>query len=388
MIIPRDAGATLRSFLGTFPVVLIVGPRQSGKTTLVRKQLPSLPYLDLENPTDRARLEEDPEGLLTGHSRGVIIDEVQRWPEIFPVLRGAVDRKRRLGAFVLTGSAAPSLMKQAGETLAGRVGMLELTPFGCSELARRPGWLKQRWFWGGFPPLYALSVLARKTTWLDQYVSTFLERDIPSFGIRVPPVRLRNLWTMLAHLHGQLLNVSTLARSLDLTSPAVSHHLDILEGAFMIRRLRPYHANIRKRLVKSPKLYIRDSGLLHHLAGLRRPQDLDAWPGRGSSWEGFVIEELIRRARRRWPAPGFHFWGTQAGAEADLIVENGRDRRVFEIKAGATLSSKSLAGVRQCMKDLRLKRGFVIYRGERALTLGAGLRAVPWRAIEAGGWPS
>ena len=192
---------------------------------------------------------------------------------------------------------------------------------------------------------------------------------------------------MLAHVHGGLLNLSDLARSLDLAVPSVSHHLDILEGAFMLRRLQPYHANISKRLVKSPKLYIRDTGLLHHLAGLRKPQDLDTWPGRGHSWEGFVLEELIRRAKLRWPAPSFYFWRTQAGAEADLLIENGRTRLVIEIKAGATLQSKSLLGIRQCMTDLRLNSGVVIYRGERELRLAPGLRAIPWAKIEGGGWP-
>lgn len=288
---------------------------------------------------------------------------------------------------MLTGSAAPPLMKQAGETLAGRISALEMTPFGSSELAAKPRWLAQRWFWGGFPPLYSLNSAAQKTSWIEQYVRTFLERDIPALGIRVPAVRLRRLWAMLAHVHGGLLNVSDLSRSLDLAAPSISHHLDILEGAFMIRRLQPYHANISKRLVKSPKLYIRDSGLLHYLAGLRKPQDLETWPGRGQSWEGFVIEELIRRARLRWPSPNFYFWRTQAGAEADLLIENGRELLAIEIKAGSSLSSKSLLGIRQCMNDLGLRSGFVVYRGERSLRLAPGLSAVPWTQIEAGGFP-
>lgn len=387
MLIRRDEAAALQSHLRTFPVVLVAGPRQSGKTTLVRAALPSWKYLDLENPTDLDLLTSDPEGFLTANPGNLIIDEAQRWPELFPILRGVVDRKRRPGSFVLTGSAAPPLMKQSGESLAGRIGVMEMTPFGSSELAARPRWLAQRWFWGGLPPLYALSAAQRKTSWLEQYVRTFLERDIPAMGIQVAPVRLRKLWMMLAHVHGGLLNVSDLARSLDLSVPSVSHHLDILEGAFMIRRLQPYHANISKRLVKSPKLYIRDTGLLHHLAGLRKPQDLETWPGRGGSWEGFVLEELIRRAKLRWPAPGCYFWRTQAGAEADLIVENGRTRLVVEVKAGSTLSAKGLLGIRQCMKDLHVRSGFVVYRGERALRLAPGLSAIPWTRLEKGGFP-
>lgn len=387
MIIQRDEAAPLQSYLRTFPVVLVAGPRQSGKTTLVRAALPSWKYLDLENPTDFDLLTSDPEGFLAANPGNLIIDEAQRWPRLFPILRGVVDRKRRPGSFVLTGSAAPPLMKQSGESLAGRLGVLEMTPFGSSELAARPRWLSQRWFWGGLPPLFALSAAQSKTSWLEQYVRAFLERDIPAMGIQVAPVRLRKLWMMLAHVHGGLLNVSDLARSLDLSVPSISHHLDILEGAFMIRRLQPYHANISKRLVKSPKLYIRDTGLLHHLAGLRRPQDLETWPGRGNSWEGFVLEELIRRAKLRWPAPGCYFWRTQAGAEADLIVENGRRRVVVEVKAGSTLSAKGLLGIRQCMKDLHLRSGFVVYRGERALQLAPGLSAIPWAQLEKGGFP-
>lgn len=387
MIIGRDEAASLRSYLRTFPVVLVAGPRQSGKTTLVRAELPSWKYLDLENPTDLDLLASDPEGFLSANPGKLIIDEAQRYPGLFPILRGIVDRKRRPGSFVLTGSAAPSLRKQSGETLAGRIGVLEMTPFGSSELAGKPRWLSQRWFWGGLPPLYALSTAAQKTAWIEQYVQTFLERDIPSMGISVAPIRLRKLWAMLAHVHGGLLNLSDLARSLDLGVPTISHHLDILEGAFMIRRLQPYHANISKRLVKSPKLYIRDTGLLHYLAGLRKPQDLETWPGLGNSWEGFVLEELIRRAKLRRPSPGFYFWRTQAGAEADLLIENGRARMVIEIKSGSSLSAKGLLGIRQCMKDLRLRAGYVIYRGERELKLAPGLTAVPWSRLEKGGLP-
>lgn len=387
MIIRRDEAVSLRSYMKTFPAVLVAGPRQSGKTTLVRTQLPSWKYLDLENPTDFDLLSSDPEGFLSANPGRVIIDEAQRYPELFPVLRGAIDRGRRPGTFVLTGSAAPALMKQAGETLAGRIGILEMTPFGASELAGKPAWLAQRWFWGGLPPLYTLNTTQQKTAWIGEYVRTFLEQDVPALGIRVPAIRLRKLWAMLAHVHGGLLNLSDLARSLDLAVPSVAHHLDILEGAFMIRRLQPYHANISKRLVKSPKLYIRDTGLLHYLAGLRQPRDLETWPGLGHSWEGFVVEELIRRAQLRWPGPGFYFWRTQAGAEADLLIENGRIRLAIEIKAGATLSTKSLLGIRQCMKDLRLRSGFVIYRGERSIRLSAGLSAIPWARLEKGGFP-
>lgn len=354
----------------------------------MRSALPSWKYLDLENPTDFDLLASDSETFLAENPGQLIIDEAQRHTKLFPVLRGIIDRKRRPGAFVLTGSAAPALMKQAGESLAGRIGILEMSPFGTSELAAKPQWLKQRWFWGGLPPLYTLKTAARKTTWLEQYVQNFLERDIPGLGIHVPAVRLRKLWTMLAHVHGGLLSLSDLARALDLSVPSVAHHLDILEGAFMIRRLQPFRANVSKRLVKSPKLYIRDTGLLPYLAGLRQPWDLETWPGRGQSWEGFVLEELIRRSELRWPAPNFYFWRTQAGAEADLLIENGQTRLAIEIKSGVSLPAKSLLGIRQCMKDLGLRSGFVIYRGDRTLRVAPGLSAIPWAQLEKGGLPT
>ncbi|MBI5594799.1 MAG: ATP-binding protein [Elusimicrobia bacterium] len=387
MVIPRGALASLRLHLRAFPVVLVAGPRQAGKTTLVRSALPGWKHLDLENPADFSLLSSDPQGFFAANPGRVSIDEVQRMPELFPVLRSAIDRRRRPGSFVLTGSAAPGLLRQGGETLAGRIGLLELTPFGSAELAARPKWLAQRWFWGGFPPLYALRGPAEKTLWLEQFIATFLERDIPGLGISVPAARLRRLWTMLSHVHGGLLNASDICRSLDIGATALNHHLDILEGAFMIRRLQPYHANVAKRLVKSPKLYIRDTGLLHHLAGLRSPQDLETWPGRGNSWEGFVVEELIRRARERWPSPRFWFWRTQAGAETDLLIEVGRTLIPIEIKASASPAPKSLLGVRQCVKDLSLKHGFVVYRGDRTLSVAPDVTAIPWASLEKGGLP-
>lgn len=387
MIIRRDEASTLRSYLRTFPVVLVAGPRQSGKTTFVRSELPSWKYLDLENPTDFDLLTSDPEAFLSENPRELIIDEAQRHAVLFPILSGIVDRRRRPGSIVLTGSAAPSLLKQVGETLAGRIGILEMAPFGTSELSERPSWMGQRWFWGGLPPLYPLKTAGQRTLWIEQYIRNFLERDIPGLGFRVPAIRLRKLWAMLSHVHGGLLSLSDLGRSLDLAFHSVSHYLDILEGAFMIRRLQPYHANVSKRLVKSPKLYIRDTGLLHYLAGLRKPQDLETWPGRGRSWEGFVLEEIIRRSRLRWPSPGFYFWRTQAGAEADLLIENGRSRSVIEVKSGVSLQAKGLLGIRQCMKDLGLSSGVVIYRGDRVLRVAPGLTAIPWARIEKGGFP-
>lgn len=373
--------------LRTFPAVAVVGPRQCGKTTLARAALKGWSYLDLEDPGDYDRLLASPGEFFSVHPRRVLIDEAQRYPELFPLLRGVIDKKRVNGSFVLTGSAQPALIRQAGESLAGRLGLLELTPFGASELSSSPRALAGRWFWGGYPPVYALRGADQRTAWLGDYVKTFLERDIPALGIRMPPPRLRRLWMMLAHVHGGILNAADLARAMDLSQPTIGHYLDILEGAFMIRRLAPYFANISKRLVKSPKLYIRDSGLLHFLAGLRRPEELEAWPRRGQSWEGYVVEELIRRCALRWPQAGFYFWRTQAGAEVDLLIEHGRRLLAVEVKASAGLDARTLQGMRECMRDLGIGRGLVVYRGAERLRLAPGLEALPWSELERGGLP-
>lgn len=383
----RFARARLAFLRRVFPVVTVIGPRQCGKTTLVRGELPKWRCLDLERPRDWNILTEDPEGFFAGNPSRVIIDESQRYPPLFPLLRHVVDLDRCPGRFVLTGSARPSMMRQAGESLAGRVGILELTPFTAQELSTRPAWLAQRWFWGGFPPLYGLRTAAAKREWLESYITMFLAQDLPGLGVTVAPTRLRRFWTMAAHLHGQILSLSELARAMDLSYHTISHYLDILEGAFVIRRLKPYHANVGKRLVKSPKLYIRDTGILHCLLGLRGPADLEGWPGVGASFEGLVVEELAVRMGNI--GGGIFYWRTQAGAEADLILEVGRKRLAIEIKSGQGLDPKRLAGLKSCMADLRLPRGVVIYGGSERLKLGHGIEVIPWRDVQRGGkfWP-
>ena len=387
-MIQRSARARLAFLRRIFPIVTVIGPRQCGKTTLVRRELPKWRYLDLEKPLDWNILTEDPEGFLADNPKSLIIDESQRYPELFPLLRHVVDLDRKPGRFVLTGSAQPRMIRQVSESLAGRVGILELTPFTAQELSTRPIWLKQRWFWGGFPPLYQLRTAAEKREWLESYISTFLSQDLPGLGVTVAPTRLRRFWTMAAHLNGQILSLSDLARAMDLSYHTIAHYLDILEGACVIRRLQPYHANIGKRLVKSPKLYIRDTGILHSLLGLRSPADMEGWPGIGASFEGLVVEELSARLALVGGA-GMFYWRTQSGAEADLILESGRRRLAIEIKFGHSLNPRRLAGLKSCMAYLKLHRGVVIYGGKERLTLGHGIEAIPWRDIERGGkiWP-
>ncbi|HSE87252.1 MAG TPA: ATP-binding protein [Candidatus Binatia bacterium] len=381
--IPRQLTEQLRSLLRAFPAVLLVGPRQCGKSTLARHVLPGWTYLDLERPADLSVLAADLEGFFEAHPRSVVLDEAQRLPEIFSILRYVIDRSGGKGRFLLLGSASPTLMRSVSETLAGRVALLELTPFLGSELAGS-AWATDRWFWGGFPPIYSLRGSRARGEWIGAYVSTFIERDLPALGLGLPARRLRTLWTMLTHVHGNLLNVSDLARSLAVSSHTVAGDLDVLEGAYMIRRLSPYYANVQKRLTKSQKLYVRDTGLLHFLAGLRQPRELTTWPKRGASFEGMVIEELVALAGRRLVRPGIFFWRTQAGAEVDLLIVEGRRILPVEIKLGAAVNHYAVAGLRQCMKDLGLRRGWAVTTGRERRHLSPGIEIIPWLDIASG----
>jgi hypothetical protein len=380
--VPRIEAGRLARLLKAFPAVLLAGPRQCGKSTLARHALAGWTHVDLERPMDLEAVRADVEGFLEANPRALVIDEAQRLPELFPALRHRIDQGRGRGRFVLLGSASPSLMRTASESLAGRVAIVELTAFLSVELggaARR-----ERWFWGGFPPVLALRGAALRTEWLGAYAATLLERDLPSLGVGLPSRRLRQLWTMLTHVHGSLLNVSDLARSLGVSSHTVAGDLDVLEGAFMIRRLQPFFANVQKRLTKSPKVYVRDTGLLHHLAGLRHPRELATWPRRGASFEGLVVEEISAMARNRLARPEVFFWRTQAGAEVDLLVVEGRRIVPIEIKLGASVAGRELAGLRQCMSDLGLRRGFVVTSGREPRRLAPGIDLVPWEQVVSG----
>ena len=381
--IQRLCADRLHSLLKSFPAVLLVGPRQSGKSTLVHHALPEWTHLDLERPSDLALLTADLEGFFDVHPRAVAIDEAQRLPEMFNALRYVMDRSKGKGRFLLLGSASPALMRSVSETLAGRVALLELTPFLAGELAGTAR-SADRWFWGGFPPIHGLRGSRARSEWFNSYVSTFLERDLPALGLGLPARRLRTLWTMLTHVHGNLLNVSDLARSLAVSSHTVAGDLDVLEGAYMIRRLQPFHANVQKRLTKSSKLYVRDTGLLHFLAGLRRPQELTTWNKRGASFESLVVEELAALAAHRLVRPEFFFWRTQAGAEVDLLIREGRRILPVEIKIGAAVDHYAVAGLRQCMKDLGLNRGWVVTTAQERQQMSAGIEVIPWADVASG----
>jgi len=368
---------SLLASLKRFPVVGLVGARQCGKTTLARavaRKVGRAVYVDLERPSDAARL-TDPELFLEPLAdRLVIIDEIQRQPELFPVLRSLVDARRRSGRFLVLGSASPALARQASESLAGRIVYHELTPFTLTEVAtlRRRDTLTL-WNRGGFPGSLLAASNPRSFAWREAYIATHLQRDLPELGVRIPATALRRFWEMLAHLHGQIWNASKIAASLGVTAPTAKRYLDTLQDTFMVRVLAPFAANVKKRLVKSPKVYLRDSGLLHALLRIGTIDDLLGHPIAGASWEGWVTEQALAADGGRSAA---YFYRTAARAEIDLVLERSHGRRfAFEIKLASapTLSRGFWSGI----ADLKASAAYVVYSGKERYPLGKGVEALP-----------
>ena len=359
--------------LHTFPVVGILGARQIGKTTLGRQiaERYGQDYhnFDLESPPDLSRL-EDPH-LALAELRGlVVIDEVQRRPDLFPVLRVLADRRPLPARFLVLGSASPDLLRQTSETLAGRVAYYTLPGLSLTE-AGTPE-LEHLWLRGGFPLSFLAHSLGGSRLWRDSFVQTFLERDLPQLGIRVSSTTLRRFWTMLAHWHGQVWNSSEFSRSFGVSDVTVRHYLDLLTSALVIRQVQPWHANISKRQVKSPKVYLRDSGLLHSLLGIETITDLESHPRLGASWEGFLLEQVI--IQLGLSDERIHFWGTHTGAELDLLVRLGGRRLGFEFKR--TSSPRTTQSMRSALEDLSLDELNVIHAGEQTFSLTNRVRAV------------
>ena len=379
-MIHRGTEAQVRDLLGRFPAVALLGPRQVGKTTLARglaERMDAKPvYLDLKLPSHRARL-ADPEGYLNGQGdRLVIIDEIQRLPGLFEVLRGIIDERRRTdrryGQFLLLGSASIELLKQSSEMLAGRIAFVELTPLLAEEVAAGGSGTRDRlWVRGGFPDSFLAGDDAASLEWREEFIGTYLERDIPLLGPRIPAETLRRFWTMLAHGQGALLNGAALAAGIGVSGQTVGRYLDLMVDLLLVRRLQPWSTNSGKRLVRSPKVYVRDSGLVHALLGLR---DLDAVLGHpvvGGSWEGFVIENLLAAAptgAKAW------FYRTAVGAEIDLVLEvPPNERWAIEIKRS---SAPTLAkGYYLGCEDVRATRRMVVHAGEETFGLGDGVEA-------------
>lgn len=361
------------------PVVALLGPRQCGKTTLARmlaEAWPDTPVtrFDLEDPTDLALLEA-PRLALQDLKGLVVIDEIQRSPGLFPVLRVLVDRPDNAARFLILGSASRDLIRQSSETLAGRIGHVELTPFSLAETGVEA--LPRLWLRGGFPPAFLARGEAASVQWRKDYIATFLERDLPALGIAIPPASLRRFWMMLAHYHGQIVNYSELGRSFGVADTTVRRYLDILDATFMLRLLPPWHENIGKRQVKAPKLYLRDSGLFHTLMGLPDREALSRHPKLGASWEGFAIEEIIRR---HGAAPGeAYFWAAHGGGEVDLVLFTDRGRMGFEVKY--TDQPRVTRSMHTAMEVLHLSELFIVYPGDRDFPLDEGIRAVGLSAL-------
>jgi len=370
-MIPRSAILTAMSTaLERSPVVVLSGPRQCGKTTLARELLSadSVNYFDLEDPASLARLDE-PMTALRPLEGLVVIDEVQRRPDLFPMLRVLADRGPSSARFLILGSASGDLLRQTSESLAGRAERITIGGFSLDEVG--VGSLQDLWRRGGFPLSYLAATETDSLAWRSQFIQALLERDLPQWGVRVPATALRRFWTILAHYHGQTWNAADPARTLGVSEPTVRRYLDLLTDAFMVRQLQPWHANLRKRQVKAPKVYVRDSGLLHQLLGIDTAKALVSHPKLGASWEGFVIEQVLVAE----PHDEAFFWATHQGAEIDLILSRGG--RLLGVECKRTDAPRVTPSIKIALADLDLDRVAVVYPGERRYPLADRVEAVP-----------
>jgi len=379
MKIPRSAAHdAITAALARSPVVVLTGPRQCGKTTLAREFLAedSLNYFDLEDPAGLARLLE-PMTALRPLEGLVVIDEIQRLPDLFPALRVLADRTSSPARFLILGSASGDLLRQSAESLAGRAEWITIGGLSLAELGA--GAVSRLWRRGGFPRAYLARTEQDSLTWRKQFVQTLLERDLPQWGVRAPAVALRRFWTMLAHYHGQIWNASEPARALGVSVSTTRRYLDLLDDAMMVRQLQPWHANLAKRQVKAPKIYLRDSGLLHHLLGIGSERALADHPKVGASWEGFVVEQILALE----PHDEAAFWATHQGAEIDLILRRGE--RLFGVECKRADVPRLTPSIRIAMDDLGLERVAVVHPGDRRYPLADRVEAVPLADLAATG---
>ncbi len=371
LMIDRQADlVSVRSALRRSRVVALLGPRQCGKTTLARQFVApeSLNYFDLEDPRSLARLSE-PDLALRPLKRLVVIDEIQRRPDLFPLLRVLADRSPLPARFLILGSASTDLLRQSSETLAGRLETIPLEGFRLSDLGADAQ--NRHWLRGGFPLAYTPRRESDSVAWRRQFLQTFLERDIPQLGIEIPAIALRRFWNMVAHYHGQIWNAAELARALAVNEATVRRYLDLMAGVFMVRQLPPWFENLGKRQVKSPKVYGRDSGLLHSLLGITNRRDLEYHPKVGASWEGYAVEEVLKSFR---PDEAY-YWATYNGAELDLFLfKNGRRIGIECKRADAPALTPSM---RTALADLRLDHLYVLYPGDKTYALGRKVEVMP-----------
>jgi len=377
-MVPRAALISrIRAALARSRVVALVGPRQCGKTTLAHMlaRAGHTSYFDLEDPRSLTQLAE-PMTALEGLRGLVVIDEVQRRPDLFPVLRVLADRRPLPARFLILGSASPTLLRQSTESLAGRIEIIEMGGFSLAEIGARQ--LARHWLRGGFPLSYTARSLAASVAWRTQFVRSFLERDLPQLGITIPAQALRRFWTMLAHYHGQIWNAAEPARSLGVAETTARRYLDLLSGVYMVRQLAPWHENLGKRQVKSPKVYVRDTGLLHDLLGISSENELLAHPKCGASWEGYAIEEVINAVE----PDDTYFWATHQGAELDLLLFKGGRRLGVEVKRMD--APKLTPSMRIGLEDLKLEQLVVLYPGPKEYALAEHVRVVPLAKVAEG----
>ena len=370
MIVRMDDIVLVRAALRRSRVVALLGPRQCGKTTLAREIVPpdSLNYFDLEDPRSLARLSE-PDTALRPLKKWVVIDEIQRRPDLFPLLRVLADRRPLPARFLLLGSASPDLLRQSSETLAGRIETVALEGFRLADLGADAQ--ARHWLRGGFPLAYTPRTETDSMAWRRQFLQTFIERDLPQLGIKIPATALRRFWNMVAHYHGQVWNSSELARALSVSEPTVRRYLDLMADVFMLRQLPPWFENLGKRQVRAPKVYVRDSGLLHALLGIKSHHELENHPKVGASWEGYAVEEVLKSFR---PDEAY-YWATHNGAELDLLLFKGGRRIGVECKrADAPVLTPSM---RIALSDLKLDRLYVLYPGEKAYSLAKQVEVIP-----------
>ncbi|MFA6126607.1 MAG: ATP-binding protein [Bacteroidales bacterium] len=369
-MIQRTAEARIRHLLNGFPCVGLIGPRQVGKTTLAKeigKSFDRVLYLDLELNADLVKLEDAETYLRQFPEHLVIIDEVQRKPDLFPVLRALIDQDRRPGRFILLGSASPSLLKNASESLAGRIAYHQLGGFSIPEIPPEFD-INSLWLRGGFPDAFLKPDFWQD--WMENFVLTYLERDLPGLGFPADRTTGRHLWSMMAHYHGNLLNFTELSKSLEMSATTVKRYISFLEEAFLLRILEPYHANLGKRIVKTPKVYLRDTGILHYFLGVQTFDELFGHPKKGASWEGFVIEQILQQLPANLQA---FFYRSHDGAETDLvIVRGGKPAASVEIKFGSV--ARPSRGNTESVKVLKTESNFILVSGNEDYLLTSGFR--------------
>jgi len=351
-------------------VVALIGPRQCGKTTLARLIVPadSSNYFDLENPVSLARLDE-PMTTLQNLRGVIVIDEIQRRPDLFPILRVLSDRDPLPARVLILGSASPALLRQSSESLAGRITIIPMSGFGLEEVGIDSQ--NKHWGRGGFPLSFLAETDKESLEWRKDFVSTFLERDVPQFGVKIPSASLFRFWSVLAHYHGQIWNVAEAARTLNIGETTARRYMDLLQDLFMVRQLQPWFSNLSKRQVKTPKVYFRDTGLLHYLLGIKSEDELNLHPKLGASWEGYVIEEVIKSTR----PDEVYFWGTHSGAELDLLLI--KDSKRIGVECKRMDAPKLTPSMRTAMTDLELGKLVVIYPGSQSYSLADGITVLP-----------